>query len=57
LYPHSAYELIDENGKPRGKFSKTALKLYREDKHRDLGWKEEDMKRKGPLCEKDTIHV
>jgi hypothetical protein len=31
LYPHSAYELIDGNGKPRGKFSKKALKPYKEE--------------------------
>jgi hypothetical protein len=30
LYPHSAYELKDENGKARGKFSKV-LKPYREE--------------------------
>ena len=31
IYPHSAYELKDENGKARGKFSKKALKPYREE--------------------------
>jgi hypothetical protein len=55
LYPHSAYKLTDENGK--SEFSKKALKPYREDKHCELGWKKEDRKRKGQLCEKDTIHV
>ena len=29
IYPHSAYELEDEHGKARGKFSKEALKPYR----------------------------
>jgi hypothetical protein len=28
-YPHSAYELTNENGRARGKFSKKALKPYR----------------------------
>jgi len=32
IYPHSAYELKDENGKARGEFSKKALKPYREEK-------------------------
>jgi len=31
IYPHSAYELKYENGKARGKFSKKALKPYREE--------------------------
>jgi hypothetical protein len=31
VYPHSAYELIDDDGKVRGKFSKKALKSFRED--------------------------
>ena len=31
IYPHSAYELKDENGRAREKFSKKALKPYREE--------------------------
>jgi ribonuclease HI len=31
VYPHSAYELIDEDGRSRGKFSKKALRPYREE--------------------------
>jgi hypothetical protein len=31
LYPHSAYELMDENRKARGKFSIKALKPYKEE--------------------------
>ena len=31
IYPHSAYELKDENGRARGKFNKKALKPYREE--------------------------
>ena len=37
IYPHSAYELTDENGRARGKFSKKALKPYREEKQHELG--------------------
>jgi hypothetical protein len=46
VYPHSAYELKDENGKPRRKFNKKALKPYREDKQRELK-QEKDRTRKG----------
>ena len=31
IYPHSAYEEKDEKGKAIGKFSKKALKTYREE--------------------------
>jgi len=31
IYPHSGYELKDENGRAKGKFSKKALKPYREE--------------------------
>ena len=37
IYPHSAYELKDENGRARGKFSKKALRPYREEKQHELG--------------------
>jgi hypothetical protein len=56
LYPHSAYDLIDENGKPRGKFSKKALKPYREDREREPAWTEEDRKIKGQKCEIEALH-
>jgi hypothetical protein len=36
-YPHSAYELTDENGRARGKFSKKALKPYKEEIQHELG--------------------
>jgi len=36
IYPHSAYELTDENGRARGKFSKKALKPYREERQHEL---------------------
>ena len=37
IYPQSAYALKDENGRARGKFSKKALKQYKEVKQNELG--------------------
>ena len=37
IYPYPAYELKDENGRARGKFSKKALNPYREETQHELG--------------------
>ena len=37
ICPYSAYELKDENGRARWKYSKKDLKPYREEKQHELG--------------------